>query len=331
MSIQTTESDRKRDRIFRAGEAFYKASGIKSVERKNRRTKNEITRIKDTILEILETDNPQTVRQVYYRLVVRGLIGKTEQEYDGTVCRLLGEMREDDVIAFDWIADNTRWKRRPVTYTGLSSAIYTLAHKYRRNLWIDAEDYCEVWVEKDALAGVIIQETDPLDVPVLPARAYSSKSFVYGAAEDIAAQMEHLKRIYVYHLGDSDPSGEDAARDIEEKLRRYVKKIRVGEEEVELHFKRLAVLDEQIEQWNLPLRPNKAKDTRTAKFRRQAGSVELDALPAAELRKIVRDAIEPHVDHDLHAALKRQQDGEQRYLKQWPELFRQGHGWGILP
>jgi hypothetical protein len=261
-----------------------------------------------------------TVRQCYYAMVVRGLIGKTEQEYDGTVCRLLGEMREDDIIPFEWIADNTRWKRRPVTYIGLSQALWSMAKCYRRNLWDDAEDYVEIWVEKDALAGTLVEVTDPLDVPLMVAKGYTSKSYVYGAAEDISYEMDRLKRIYIYHLGDSDPSGEDAARDVEAKLRRYTEKLQG--EEVEIHFKRLAVLDEQIERWNLPLRPNKAGDPRTKQFRRKAGSVELDAIPAEELPNIVRDCIEPHIDHDLHAALKRRQDGEQKYLKQWPRLFR---------
>jgi hypothetical protein len=308
----------------------YGASGIKSGDRRNRRTKSEIERIKRAFAEILEADHPQTVRQVYYQAVTRGLIDKTEKEYDATVCRLLGDMREHDLIPFEWIADNTRWKRRPVTYTGLSQAVDALASKYRRNLWEDAEDYVEVWVEKDALAGVIVEETDPLDVPLMVAKGYTSKSYAYGAAQDIAAEMRRLKRILIYHCGDSDPSGEDAARDIEEKLRRYVQRFRRLGESVDLHFERIAVLDEQIERWNLPLRPNKQRDSRTKKFHRQAGSVELDAIPARELRKLVREAIEPHVDEDLHDALKRRQDGEQKYLQQWAPLFRQGHGWGVL-
>lgn len=307
----------------------YGASGIKSEGRKDRRKKSEIAGIKKALFDILEADHPQTVRQVFYAMTVRGLIGKNEKEYDSTICRLLGDMREEGVVPFEWVADNTRWKRRPVTYTGLSDAVWNLAQAYRRNLWDDAEDYVEIWVEKDALAGVIVDETDPLDVPLMVAKGYTSKSYAYGAAQDIADEMERLKRIYIYHLGDSDPSGEDAARDVEAKLRRYTQKLRTGED-VEIHFKRIAVLDEQIERWNLPLRPNKKGDSRTAKFHRQAGSVELDAIPARELRKIVRDAIEPHIDHDLHDSLKRMQDGEQKYLLQWPQNFRQGQGWGLL-
>jgi hypothetical protein len=233
----------------------YEASGIKSKERKNRRKKSEIEVIKKALFEILEADHPQTVRQVFYAMTVRKLIGKNEHEYDSTICRILGDMREEGIIPFEWVADNTRWKRRPVTYTGLSDAVWNLAQTYRRNLWDDAEDYVEVWVEKDALAGVLIEETDPLDVPLMVAKGYTSKSYAYGAAQDIADEMERLKRIYIYHLGDSDPSGEDAARDVEAKLRRYTQKFRPGAD-VEIRFKRIAVLDEQIERWNLELRPN---------------------------------------------------------------------------
>jgi hypothetical protein len=307
----------------------YGARGIKSEGRKNRRKKSEIEGIKKALFDILEADHPQTVRQVFYAMTVRQLIGKNEKEYDSTICRLLGDMREEGDIPFEWVADNTRWKRRPVTHTGLSDAVWNLAQTYRRNLWDDAEDYVEIWVEKDALAGVIVEETDPLDVPLMVAKGYTSKSYAYGAAQDIAAEMERLKRINIYHLGDSDPSGEDAARDVEAKLRRYTQKLRTGED-VEIHFRRIAVLDEQIERWNLPLRPNKAGDSRTKKFHRQAGSVELDAIPARELRKLVRDCMMEHVDEDLHARLKTQQAGEQKYLMQWPGLFRQGHGWGLV-
>ena len=60
--------------------------------------------------------------------------------------------------------------------------LYALAQTYRRNLWDDAEDYVEIWVEKDALAGVIVEETEPLDVPLMVAKGYTSKTYAYGAA-----------------------------------------------------------------------------------------------------------------------------------------------------
>jgi hypothetical protein len=113
-------------------------------------------------------------------------------------------------------------------------------------------------------------------------------------------------------------------------LRRALCEILEADVHAEIHFKRIAVLDEQTERWNLPLRPNKPGDSRTKKFHRQAGSVELDAIPARELRKLVRDCIEDHIDEDLLAALRSRQDGEQKYLKWWVPLFQQGNGWGLL-
>ena len=56
------------------------------------RTKADIAAIRAAIVEILTADHPQTVRQIYYQLVVRGLVQKTEVEYSQTVSRLLTEM-----------------------------------------------------------------------------------------------------------------------------------------------------------------------------------------------------------------------------------------------
>jgi hypothetical protein len=49
--------------------------------------------IREAIVEILAKHAPQTVRQVFYALVVLGVIEKTEAEYKQTVVRLLDQMR----------------------------------------------------------------------------------------------------------------------------------------------------------------------------------------------------------------------------------------------
>ena len=134
--------------------------------------------------------------------------------------------------------------------------------------------YVEVWCEKDALAGVLMEETKVYDVPLMVASGYSSISFLHSAAMAIEAKG---KPAYIYHFGDLDPSGVDAARDIEAKLRRYAPG-------AEIHFERPAVTREQVEQWNLPTRPTKQTDTRAKKFG-SATSVELDAIPAGKLAR----------------------------------------------
>src|SRR5262249_28290646 len=117
-----------------------------------RRTKAQIDAIRQAIYEALERDNPMTVRQVFYRLVSKGVIGKTEAEYKSTVVRLLTAMRKERDIPFGWIADNTRWMRKPRTYSSLDQALRRTAEAYRRSLWDNQDVYVEVWLEKDALA-----------------------------------------------------------------------------------------------------------------------------------------------------------------------------------
>jgi len=252
---------------------FYVASDIKS--KRHRRTKARITGIKKSIIEILEADNPQTVRQVYYALTVKGKIAKTETEYQRTVVRLLTSMRD------------------------------------RRNLWTSMPVYLEVWVEKDALAGVLLEESKVYDVPLMVAKGYSSITFLHTAAMAIQGKG---KPAYVYHFGDLDPSGRDAARVIEVKLRRYAPG-------AEIHFECPAVTREQVEQWNLPTRPTKQTDTRAKKFG-SATSVELDAIPARKLRELVRDVINRHVDQQKLELLRTAEKSERELLTAWAATYR---------
>ena len=136
-----------------------------------RRTKAAVTSIRDHIRDILEDNNPQTVRQVFYALTVRGAIAKREIEYKRTVVRLLTKMREAGQIPFEWIADNTRWQRKPRTFSSVQQALDDTARLYRKALWADADAYVEVWMEKDALAGVVLPITALYDVPLMVARA----------------------------------------------------------------------------------------------------------------------------------------------------------------
>jgi hypothetical protein len=284
---------------------FYVPSDIKRF----RRTKSTMTGIRAAIRDVLSEDHPQTVRQVYYALTVRGVIEKNEIEYHRTVIRLLTDMREAGEVPFEWIADNTRWQRKPSTFTGIESCLNSTARFYRRNLWAAMPVYVEVWCEKDALAGVLMEETETYDVPLMVARGYSSLSFLHSAAMAIKALG---KPAYIFHFGDLDPSGVDAARDIEAKLRRYAP-------EAEIHFERPAVTRAQADEWNLPTRPTKQTDTRAKKF--VGASVELDAIPARKLRELVRECIERHVDKEKLEFLRIAEKSERELLTKWASTY----------
>ena len=217
-------------------------------------------------------------------------------------------MRETGLIPYGWIADNTRWQIKPNTDPSLEDALNYWQHSYRRDLWIDQPDYVEIWVEKDALAGVISPITVEYDVPLYVSRGYSSITFLYEAAEEIK---EQYKPAYIYHFGDFDPSGVDAAY-----------KIRDGliEHGANIHFERVAVTPEQIKAMNLPTRTTKRSDPR-AKGWGDSPSVELDALPAPVLRELVRECIERHLDHTTLAMTQLVEQREKETLAEFRKNF----------
>jgi len=236
------------------------------------------------VFEILALQHPAMVRGVFYQAVTRGLVAKTEAEYKHTVVRLLGLMRREGRVPYGWIADETRWMRKPASYSSLADMLERSAELYRRALWDRQRVYVEIWLEKEALSGAIYEVTGEWDVPLMPTRGYPSLTFIHNAAEAITA---HAKPTFIYYLGDHDPSGIDIPRVIERELRAMAPAS-------ELWFTRLAVTPDQIASYGLPTRPTKATDSRAATFGGE--SVEVDAIPAPELRTLVRRAIESHVD-----------------------------------
>jgi hypothetical protein len=94
-------------------------------------------------------------------------------------------MRRARELLYDWLADNTRWQRKPRTFDSVEDALRNTAAFYRKALWNEADSYVEIWLEKDALAGVVYPVTSMYDVPLMVARGYASLSFLYSAAEAI--------------------------------------------------------------------------------------------------------------------------------------------------
>jgi hypothetical protein len=251
-----------------------------------RRTKHQITDLRDVLERVTSQFRPMTVRQVSYRMVSMGQIEKTEAEYKGTVCRLLADMRRDGQIPYYWIADNTRWQRRPRTFSSLVQALEHTSATYRRSIWDDQTAYVAIWLEKDALSGVLLDVTMRWDVPLMVTRGFSSLSFLYGAAETIA---QAGKPAYLYYFGDRDPSGVAIDRKVEQELRALAPT-------AEIHFERVAVTPEQVVTLGLPTRPTKTSDSRSRTF--EGDSVELDAIDPDTLRQMVEDCIVRHVDQE---------------------------------
>lgn len=280
--------------------SVYPASRIK----RKRATKAEMEKRYDDLLAICAEQQPMIVRQVFYQAEVRNIVEKTEGGYD-KVQEALVKLRRAGRLPYRWIADNTRWMRKPTTFNSPEDAIADAARYYRKALWADMNVRVEIWLEKDSLAGVIFPVTDEYDVPLMVARGYSSLSFLYSAAQEI---QEIGKKTFIYHFGDYDPSGQDAAAKIEAELRGFAPSVTI-------HFSRVAVRPEQIETWNLPTRLTKTSDSRSKNFGKI--SVELDAIPAPQLRDMVRHVIEWHMPQEKLEILKAAEKSERQWLNTW--------------
>ena len=245
---------------------------------------------------------PMTVRQVFYQATVREIVEKSEAGYTKVQTDLV-QMRKAGAMPYAWIADNTRWQRKPNSFTSVQEALEETARLYRKALWADADAYVEVWLEKDALAGVVYPVTSKYDVPLMVARGYASFSFLHSAAEYINTLGVPT---YIYHFGDFDPSGVNAGEKIEQTLIEMAPN-------AEIYFERVAVTPKQIRDWDLPTRPTKTTDSRAKNF--GDVSVELDAIEPDVLRDLVEEAIQRHLPRDQLEILKVAEESERRLLK----------------
>lgn len=278
--------------------SVYEACPIKRL----RSTKAQVGDRRAALVDIVAEQRPMTVRQVFYQATVQNLVEKTEAGYTKVQTDLV-KMRQDGSLPYSWIADNTRWQRRPRTFNSVQDALEDTARFYRKSLWADADAYVEIWLEKDALAGVVTPVTSMYDVPLMVARGYASLSFLHSAASQIA---DVGKPTYIYHLGDFDPSGVNAGEKIEQTLKEMAP-------DADITFRRIGVTPKQIQDWSLPTRPTKSSDTRAKSF--GSVSVELDAIAPDQLRDLVRECIEMHLPRRQFEILKIAEESERDLLR----------------
>lgn len=250
------------------GMNVYGTSPIKRA----RRTKAELEALDAALVEIVEQFRPATVRQVFYQAVSRNLVPKSEIKGYRVVQRRLVALRESSEIPYGHIVDGTRYVHGYRRYNGLDEFTTYAAGLYRKDYWATSDVNVEVWLEKDALKGVLIPTVvDECGLGLHVTRGFASITYLQEAAEDLE---KDGRPTYVYVLTDFDPSGVSIAEKVEQEL--------TGRAPFcDIIVERLAVNSEQIERWNLPTRPTKSTDARADRFRRaySTDSVELDAIP----------------------------------------------------
>jgi hypothetical protein len=262
---------------------------IKYVDKRFGRSSREVIEQANVIIEeYREQGFDLTLRQLYYQFVSRGLIANRQKEYK-RLGSIINDARLAGLVSWEAIVDRTRNLQSESHWTGPREIVETCAKQFRIDRWEDQKCRVEVWIEKDALTGVIAGACRDLDVPYFSCRGYTSQSEMWSAARRLRAHASEGQVPLIIHLGDHDPSGIDMTRDITERLRVFRGGVLV---------ERIALNMNQVEEYTPPPNPAKLTDSRVGDYIKNYGeeSWELDALDPKVIDTLIRKTIGKVID-----------------------------------
>jgi hypothetical protein len=248
-----------------------------------------------------------TLRQLYYQFVARDLLRNKQSEYK-RLGSIVNDARLAGLIDWDYLQDRTRNLSRLSHWDDPGDVIASAAQGYHKDLWETQPEYVEVWIEKDALLGVIEEVCEEWDVAFFSCRGYTSQSEMWAAAQRLRRKEDvGGKSTHIIHLGDHDPSGLDMTRDIQHRLRVFGSGVSVH---------RVALNMNQVRQYGPPPNPAKITDSRANAYIEKFGeeSWELDALDPDLLIELIRSNIMEHCDVDEFDRATARQEAERELL-----------------
>ena len=228
-------------------------------------------------------------------------VDKTEAGYDAIVRRCTA-LRRSGRLPYHWLTDATRRGYFVDTFASGGDLIERFAGLYRVNIWQDAAVHCEVWTESRSIAGVVQDDCQRLGVSLYPCGGFASLTLAFEAAEGIQQEARGRPVVIVY-VGDWDPAGVLIDQSVIRELRSHCPDLQITE-------KRFAITAEQAER--RPSKPRKAGDLRRLDIRE---TVEAEAMPAGELRTLLRDAVEGFMPAGALAAAKVAEESEREGLR----------------
>lgn len=259
-----------------------------------------------------------TLRQLYYQFVARDLLENTHREYK-RLGNVMNDARLAGLVDWDAIEDRTRSLRALRSYANPQDALQNAVDTYLTDHWHAQPVRLEVWVEKEALAGVFsnVCFRSDMRIPLFSCRGYTSQSEMWGAAKRLKRYVRRGQRPIILHFGDHDPSGMDMTRDIADRLQVFG---------VPALVDRLALNMDQVDEHEPPPNYAKVTDSRYGTYVVEYGtdSWELDALDPPVLVGLVEAAFAEHVDHDLWAEDDAAEEEQRQYMQtvvhRWPDV-----------
>mgnify|MGYP000190278712 CR=1 FL=1 len=130
---------------------------MKQCFKERRFTKDRLQRL-NTINAIIEEYQDLglklSLRQLYYQLVSRDIIKNVVQEYKG-LSELLTDGRMAGIVDWEAIEDRVRVPSKPGSWDTPADILVSAYHSFRLDRMKGQSTYIELWVEKDAISGVL--------------------------------------------------------------------------------------------------------------------------------------------------------------------------------
>jgi len=273
---------------------------------------------------------PLTARQIYYRLVGRNTLPKTEQAYQRLLSALT-KARRAQMISFDSIRDDGATSSQYGGWGGPEDFIRSLprwADGYERDLREGQDENVEVWVEAAGMVPQTAGVASEYGVSVFSSGGFDSVTVKHNAALRI---MRDSRVTTVLHVGDLDPSGVALFNAAKEDVSLFVAQHR----ETMPEFERIAVNLDQIERFGLetaPPKPRKDAQRLPGGWEEDWPTVQAEAFAPDILLEQVRRAIEIHTDLDVMQDVRDRSGLESERLRElvsrveWSERDGEGDG-----
>lgn len=285
------------------------------IEYVNQRFNAGSVKIIDAANKIIDEYSAQgyslTLRQLYYQFVSRDLIANKQTEYK-RMGQVINNARLAGLIDWDSIVDRTRSLKSLAHWNHPREIIDSCAAQFRLDKWEGQKYRVEVWIEKDALVGVIDRVCNRYDVPFFSCRGYTSQSEMWGASQRHLQHEDNDQQVKVIHLGDHDPSGMDMTRDINDRLDIFRTSSTIN---------RIALNINQVKKYNPPPNPTKLTDSRSRPYIRKYGksSWELDALEPKVISKLIEKHILKYLDVKQFDKIKSREQDHRETLEEIAE------------
>ena len=270
-------------------------SGGPVAQRRGRGKAQATMELIEACQEILAEIQPASVRAVCYRLFTLGLIPDMSKGSTNKVSTQLVWAREQGVIPWEWVVDETREAERVSMWSDPDQIIKAAVNGYRRDRWQEQQYRVEVWSEKGTVRGTLAPVLSGLGVTFQVMHGFASATAINNIAE---MSNQSNKPVIALYVGDFDPSGMWMSEiDLPERIERYGGAV---------DLQRVALLASDTPALQGFGADTKVGDGRHRWYVENYGPRcwELDAMPPPLLRDRVAESIWRYVDGDAwrHAA-----------------------------